>query len=141
VKTPTLVEPDTTTRQTRKVNKVTWTNKRLPNSRKAPPGLERVILRKLPLYLIGGTLAPVLANWGWRTFMLADPIVSEAEKSITMANILTVSIVITAWTAVFTVAIGCAVVVVMKGHGYVADAYPLSDAEKPKAKPSVEDQR
>ena len=35
------------------------------------------------------------------------------------------------WTAVFTVAIGAFVVMVMKGPAYVADAYPLSDADRP----------
>jgi hypothetical protein len=35
------------------------------------------------------------------------------------------------WTAVFTVAVGCAIVWIMKGPAYVADPYPLSDSEQP----------
>jgi len=38
---------------------------------------------------------------------------------------------------VLTLAIGCAIVVVMKGPGYVADAYPLSHSDSP----SVQDRK
>ena len=42
------------------------------------------------------------------------------------------STTVTAWTAAFTVAIGCLIVMVMKGPAYVADKYPLSDADEPR---------
>ena len=42
-----------------------------------------------------------------------------------------VAAVVTAWTAIFTVAIGAVTVRIMKGPGYVADAYPLIDADSP----------
>jgi hypothetical protein len=35
------------------------------------------------------------------------------------------------WNIVLTVAIGAFMVMVMKGPAYVADAYPLEDAEAP----------
>jgi hypothetical protein len=37
---------------------------------------------------------------------------------------------ITAWTAVFTVAIACCVVPIMKGLAYVADRRDISDSEE-----------
>jgi hypothetical protein len=38
------------------------------------------------------------------------------------------------WTAVFTVAIGCVVVMLMKGPGYIADdPMELSHSDKPRA--------
>ena len=37
-------------------------------------------------------------------------------------------------TAVFTVTIGCIIVVLMKGPAYVADAYKLDDSEQPATK-------
>jgi len=42
-----------------------------------------------------------------------------------------VGLMILFWTALFTVAIGAFVVMVMKGPAYVADAYPLSDSDRP----------
>ena len=48
-----------------------------------------------------------------------------------MVEILAISLVVTGWTAVFTVAIGCAIVWIMKGPAYVADAYELIDADGP----------
>lgn len=35
-----------------------------------------------------------------------------------------IGLVVLHWTLVFTVAIGCAIVWLMKGPAYVADAYP-----------------
>ena len=47
-------------------------------------------------------------------------------------DIAAIALIITAWTAVLTLAIGCCVVVIMKGPAYVADRYDLSDAESPR---------
>ena len=52
-------------------------------------------------------------------------------KQLLMTEIFAWSLAITGWTAVLTLAIGCAIVWVMKGPGYVADAYALSDADRP----------
>jgi hypothetical protein len=48
-------------------------------------------------------------------------------------------VVATVWTAVLTIAIGCFVVVVMKGPAYVADRYPLQDADEPAQDPKKDD--
>lgn len=101
---------------------------KLPNPRREPPGLERKILRRLPLFLLGGTLVPVffvLASHHWTPDL--DPV--AAAKHLTQAKFLAIGAVITAWTAAFTVAIGCVTVMLMKGPGYVADAYELHDDE------------
>lgn len=105
--------------------------KKLPNSRRSPPGLERTILRKLPQWLIGGTLIPLFVSLATR---LSPPEGSTAQvaKHIATVDILAIAAGITVWTAVLTVAIGCVVVVLMKGPAYVADAYELIDAERPK---------
>ncbi len=99
--------------------------------RKYVPGLEWVILKKLPLYLLGGTLVPafmsVLARFGPFADMTSDP-----YKMVMGIDILAIAIVITVWTAVFTVAIGCFIVWVMKGPTYVADSYELQDSERPR---------
>jgi hypothetical protein len=38
-----------------------------------------------------------------------------------------VGLVVLHWTLVLTVAIGCVIVMLMKGPAYVADAYPMQD--------------
>ena len=35
------------------------------------------------------------------------------------------------WTLVLTLAIGCAIVMLMKGPAYEAEAYPLTDSDHP----------
>jgi hypothetical protein len=44
-------------------------------------------------------------------------------------DIYVASLVILHWTVIFTVAIAAFIVVAMKGPAYVADAYPLVEAE------------
>lgn len=105
--------------------------KRLHN-RCEPPGLELVILRKLPLALLVGTLIPAGLSLIVRLLPAAAGI--DAAKRITTVDIYAFATVLTCWTAVFTVAIGCVVVFVLKGPAYVADAYPLDDAPRPRRK-------
>ena len=99
--------------------------------RKYVPGLEWVILKKLPLYLLGGTLIPafmaILARMGLFADLSDDP-----AKMVMGIDILAVALVITVWTAVFTVAIGCVIVWIMKGPTYIADSYKLQDSERPR---------
>jgi hypothetical protein len=104
--------------------------KKLPGFQKTPAGLERQILRRLPHVLWVGTL---LAAIGAGLMRLLPWSASEAEVAtrITTVDIYLISLVILHWTVVFTVAIGAFIVMVMKGPAYVADAYPLPDAERP----------
>jgi hypothetical protein len=103
---------------------------KLPNSQRSPAGLEWVILKKLPMALLACTVIPLL--WYWLAWLYPANVPGEsADKYLTGVSIAVIATVITAWTAVFTVAIGCCIVVLMKGPAYVADQYPLSDAEAP----------
>ena len=106
--------------------------RKLPNSRREPPGAEWTVLRKLPVILLGGTLAPAVASVASRLFT-PEGTATEVAKRLQMVDILAIATVITVWTAVFTVAIACVVVWLMKGPGYVADAYDLSDADEPRS--------
>ena len=51
--------------------------------------------------------------------------------SLTMVDIYSLSLIVLHWTVVFTVGLSAFIVMVMKGPGYVADPYPLSDADRP----------
>ena len=104
----------------------------LPGFQKSPPGLERIILRRLPAVLWQGTALLLLCGlavqfWPWSGTEAA------VFTRVTTAHIWLISLLVLHWTAVLTVAIGAFIVMVMKGPAYVADAYPLEDADTPSA--------
>jgi hypothetical protein len=105
---------------------------KLPGYRREAPGLERRILRKLPVIALAGTLIPaffVLAShWSPPTGVDVD-----VAKHLDMVDTIAIATVVTHWTAVLTAAIGCLVVMVMKGPAYVADRYDLKDSDRPLA--------
>ena len=103
---------------------------RLPGFERSPPGLERRILRSLPYALIGSILAPLLAYFAV-TLTGDTPVGLTAERHASDMLIAGIAFAVTAWTAILTVGIGCCIVVLMKGPAYVADRYPLSDADEP----------
>jgi len=103
---------------------------RLPGSRREVSGFEWTLFRKLPRIALMGTLLPALAAAASRLLPLEGTL-TQVEKQLQTVDIMAISIVILHWGLVFTLAIACIIVMLMKGPGYVADAYPLSDAEKP----------
>jgi hypothetical protein len=100
-----------------------WLN-RLPGFQRAPAGLEWRLWQRLPFILGLGTALPgALALLVW---CLAPDATSAAEAGRSMLLIYSlIGVVVLHWTLVFTLAIGCAIVMVMKGPAYVADPYPL----------------
>ncbi len=106
-----------------------------PGFQQTPAGLERVVLRKLPRALVLGTALPALVALLARGFPWSGSEMDIATRLQTI-DILAIGVVVLHWTLVLTVAIGAFIVMVMKGPAYVADAYPLSDAEHPAATPS-----
>lgn len=99
------------------------------HGRLEPPGLELLILRKLPRVTLLGTLIPVVLSVLVR--VLPQQASVDTAKHIRSVDIFAIATTVTFWTAVFTVAIGCVVVHVMKGPAYVADPYPLEHADQP----------
>jgi hypothetical protein len=104
----------------------------LPGSRREPPGLERAVLRKLPIVALAGTLIPVFFAVASHLF---PPVAldSDVTRHLQFVDMLVIATVVTHWTAVLTAAIGCFVVVVMKGPAYVADRYDLMDSDCPRS--------
>jgi len=103
---------------------------KLPGFERAPAGLERALLRRLPLIAIAGTVIPTLCFLAVRlaAARASDVVPAKLAMSIEIAL---ASLVILYWTIVFTVALGCVIVMIAKGPAYVADAYPLPDADAP----------
>lgn len=98
----------------------------LPGFSRSQPGLEVRVMRLLPRALVLGSgllmLPPVLAR------LLG---LTTAEVGVAMVDLVSVSLLMLHWTALFTTAIAAFIVHVMKGPAYVADAYPLPDADLP----------
>lgn len=100
-----------------------WLN-RLPGAAaRAPTGLEWTLWRRLPAILAVGTGLPaVLALLLWLG-SAADPAwLSDRHLWLWLYGL--AGVVVLHWTLVFTLAIGCVVVMIMKGPAYVADPYP-----------------
>ena len=115
-----------------------WLNK-LPGFTRSPPGLEREILRKLPRALAAGTLIPLLC-FAIAWYFPSPDAGQSVEKYVADVSITAVAVVVTVWTAVFTMAIGCFIVVVMKGPAYVADRYSMQDSDEPHQGDSASDE-
>lgn len=101
---------------------------KLPGHRRAPAGLEWAVLRRLPKIAVVGTALPVVGTAAAALFFGTD---AAAAKLATTIQIVLASLLVLHWTAVFTVALACLIVLIAKGPAYVADAYELIDADRP----------
>jgi hypothetical protein len=105
---------------------------RLPGFTRTPPGKERVVLRELPKYLWLGSLLLLIPS------LVVRLLAGEGESLLVMStDIYVVSLIILHWTVILTIAIAAFIVLVMKGPAYVADAYPLIEAETLGRKPQT----
>jgi hypothetical protein len=97
--------------------------RKLPGFHRSPAGLEWQVWRRLPAILAWGTLLPlsgVLALW------CASPADGNAahDPALDLWIYQLLGLVVLHWTLVFTLAIGCGIVMLMKGPAYAADTYP-----------------
>jgi hypothetical protein len=105
--------------------------KKLPNSVRSASGLEWTLWRRLPLILLVGTALPMLVALALH--LLTDQSSGSAARWLQTMDYVVAGVVVFHWTAVFTVAIGCVVVMLMKGPGYVADGLELSHSDRPRS--------
>ena len=106
-----------------------WLNK-LPDFKGSRPGREWAIWKRLPAILGLGTAVPLivaLALW----WLAPSPPSAAEERALLLLTYQLTGLVLLHWTLVLTVAIGCAIVIVMKGPAYVADGYPPPGREPP----------
>lgn len=92
---------------------------KLPGFTRAPSGLEWRLFKKLPKYFLLGIALPILVMaWLYTT----NPTLNPAQlKTIFFC----LGLIFSVWFFIGTVAIGCVVVIIMKGPAYVADPYAL----------------
>jgi len=103
---------------------------KLPGFMPTQPGFERTILRTFPFALAGGLailLLPSVLIRLWSAFPDAITLRGLVDKT----DIYTFGAILCYGYLMVTIAIGAIIVSLMKGPAYVADAYPLIDADKP----------
>ena len=94
------------------------------SERVAPPGLEWRLLKLMPRAMLVGTAIPALMSLAAR-LLIRDGHPADIAKQVMFVDIFSIAFLITCWTAIFTVSIGCVVVWIMKGPAYEADSYPI----------------
>ena len=100
-----------------------WLN-RLPDSKQSEPGFEWTLWKRLPAILAWGTLLPLaLAAVFW--FVAPSVLGGVGAAGWWLMVYQIIGLVIFFWTLMLTLAIGCVIVMLMKGPAFVADAYPL----------------
>jgi hypothetical protein len=105
--------------------------KKDPGSVRSAPGLEWALWRRLPAIFGWGTALPaLLLAWSWWSSG-ADQGLARDPDAMRHAFVL-IGVIVLHWTLVLTLAIGCAIVLLMKGPRYEADPYPLPDADRPR---------
>ena len=107
-----------------------WLDK-LPGFTRTPHGLEWRLLRLMPTMCIASIVLPALAALLAR-FVITGNNEAELVRHIQMFDFLMIGLVLFIWSLVLTLAIGCAIVWLMKGPAYVADGYELSHSDKPR---------
>ena len=109
-----------------------WLQK-LPNTRKSASGLEWTLWNKLPLIAVIGTLLP-LAVLALVYLLMSGPSAEPDQmRWVFLLAFVVAGLVTLHWSLVLTLAIGCFIVMVMKGPGFVADGYLLPHSDQPRA--------
>jgi len=99
---------------------------KLTGFQRSPAGLEWQIWQRLHVILAVGTALPLLASAGAYVLDELEPATQNA-RAVEQFFYVMVGIVVLHWTLVLTLAIGCAIVMLMKGPAYVADAYTMEE--------------
>jgi hypothetical protein len=97
---------------------------KLEGFQRSPAGLEWAIWKKLPIVLATGTLLPLAASALSYWFDGLDTS-TQSARTVEQFFYVMVGLVILHWSLVLTLAIGCVIVMLMKGPAYVADAYVM----------------
>lgn len=110
--------------------------KRLPRSHRSAAGLEWKLWRKLPAIAIFGTVTPALG--GAALHLLHHDSDDAAQlRWLQLVDYCIGGAIIFHWTMVLTVAIGCVIVMVMKGPGFAADSYHVPHKDLPRQIPET----
>ena len=84
----------------------------------------------MPTVCLAATVLPALMSVAAR-FYITGSSAAELARRIQLFDFVMIGLVITIWTLVLTVTIGCVIVWLMKGPAYVADGYEVSHSDSP----------
>lgn len=99
---------------------------KLAGFQRSPAGLEWQIWKQLHIIFAVGTVVPLLASAG--AYVLGGlETATQNARAVEQFFYAMVGLVVLNWTLVLTLAIGCVIVMLMKGPAYVADAYPMEE--------------
>lgn len=111
-----------------------------PGFQRSPSGLEWVLWRRLPfIVLVGVSVPSAVALTAW--LLSLSEVDAATQRDLTQWVYMMVGLIILHLTLVLTLAIGCVIVMLMKGPAYVADPYFLDGTQEPlqrKAKSGVD---
>lgn len=96
----------------------------------SPPGLEKTILRLLPELVVFGCAAIAMPSLLIRVLPYAGS-AKQWDEQMAMMDIIVIASLVLYCTMLFTLGLGAFIVKRMKGPAYVADAYPLTDSDRP----------
>ncbi len=113
--------------------------RRLPNSPRAASGLEWALWRKLPTIAWVGTLCCLSLGAALHWWFGSDASAKDV-RWLQMVDYVLIGALIFHATMLLTVAVGCVVVIIMKGPGYGADSYPVSHSDRPRKHAETEDE-
>ena len=94
---------------------------KLPGHTQTPSGYEWLVLKKIPRIFLICTALPCAVML---TIYLSNASINRDQEQVMY---LCLGLLFTAWFFIGTVAIGCVVVMIMKGPAYVADPYDLPE--------------
>lgn len=103
--------------------------RQLPGFQRSPPGLEWAVWKRLPSLLLLSTALPGLLALAYWWAASDGPSIAE-QGDLLLAAYRLVGLVLLLWTLLLTLAIGCAIVMIMKGPAYVADPYPPPERDE-----------
>jgi hypothetical protein len=113
---------------TKEFHPMTWL-RRISPGRSAPAGLEWRLWRRLPAITLWGLgLLGLAMFWQWAQF--PDAATPAQERAFWLTVYRLAGAVVLHLTLVFTVGVGCVVVMIMKGPAYEADPYPPADRSR-----------
>lgn len=110
-----------------------WLVKQEP-VRREPPGLEWRLLKRLPWIFVGG-LALLGAAMLLVRVVVDDEPGFKAAAAIRQADYAILGAAFYFVDLLIVVAIGCVIVIVMKGPHYTADSYRIPHADRPDERP------
>jgi hypothetical protein len=100
--------------------------KKLDGFKRSPAGLEWQIWQRMHVILAAGTLLPLMASAAIYVWDGLDPS-TQSPRAVEQFFYVMVGLIVLNWTLVLTLAIGCVIVMLMKGPAYVADAYVMEE--------------